>query len=57
MKRLDNIIEFIIKFRITISVSLIILVGFSGYQTLQKLRVDNSLSIWFLEDDPSYKAI
>lgn len=28
----------------------------SGYQTLQKLRVDNSLSIWFLEDDPSYKA-
>jgi predicted RND superfamily exporter protein len=56
MKRLDNIIEFIIKFRITISVSLIILVGFSGYQTLQKLRVDNSLSIWFLEDDPSYKA-
>ncbi len=30
--------------------------GVSGYQTLQKLRVDNSLSIWFLEDDPSYKA-
>lgn len=30
--------------------------GLSSYQTLQKLRVDNSLSIWFLEDDPSYKA-
>ena len=30
--------------------------GVSGYQTFQKLRVDNSLSIWFLEDDPSYKA-
>jgi predicted RND superfamily exporter protein len=30
--------------------------GISGYQTLQKLRVDNSLSIWFLDDDPSYKA-
>ena len=30
--------------------------GFSGYNTLQKLSVDNSLGIWFLEDDPSYKA-
>ena len=28
----------------------------SGYQTLTKLSVDNSLSIWFLDDDPSYKA-
>ncbi|MDP5081080.1 MAG: MMPL family transporter [Winogradskyella sp.] len=56
MKRLQDIVEIIIKFRIAISVVLLILVGFSGYQTLQKLRVDNSLSIWFLEDDPSYKA-
>lgn len=30
--------------------------GFSGYQTINKLSVDNSLGIWFLEDDPSYKA-
>ena len=37
-------------------VLLAVLVGISAYQTLQKLRVDNSLSIWFLEDDPSYKA-
>ncbi|GAA4968235.1 hypothetical protein GCM10023315_17240 [Algibacter aquimarinus] len=28
----------------------------AGHQTLNKLSVDNSLSIWFLEDDPSYKA-
>ncbi|MEN8886082.1 MAG: RND transporter, partial [Winogradskyella sp.] len=35
---------------------LAILTGVSGYQTFKKLRVDNSLSIWFLEDDPSYKA-
>lgn len=56
MKRLQKIIELIIKFRIAIIVILGILMGFSGYQTLQKLRVDNSLSIWFLEDDPSYKA-
>jgi len=56
MKRLQNSIEFIIKFRIAIIIILAILMGISGYQTLQKLRVDNSLSIWFLEDDPSYKA-
>ena len=30
--------------------------GFSGYNTLSKLSVDNSLGIWFLEDDPSYQA-
>ena len=30
--------------------------GFSGYNTLNKLSVDNSLGIWFLEDDPSYRA-
>lgn len=56
MKRLKNSIEFIIKFRIAIIIGLLILMGLSVYQTLQKLRVDNSLSIWFLEDDPSYKA-
>ena len=56
MKKLQNIIAFIIKFRIAIIAILAILMGVSGYQTLQKLRVDNSLSIWFLEDDPSYKA-
>jgi predicted RND superfamily exporter protein len=56
MKRLENSIAFIIKFRIAIISILAILMGISGYQTLQKLRVDNSLSIWFLEDDPSYKA-
>lgn len=56
MTPLQNTIAFIIKFRIAIIVILAILMGVSGYQTLQKLRVDNSLSIWFLEDDPSYKA-
>lgn len=56
MKQLEKNIESIIKFRIAIIAVLVILMGFSGYQTLQKLRVDNSLSIWFLEDDPSYKA-
>ncbi|GGD17944.1 hypothetical protein GCM10011368_19810 [Hyunsoonleella pacifica] len=30
--------------------------GLASYQTANKLSIDNSLSIWFLEDDPSYKA-
>ncbi len=37
-------------------VVLTLLVIVSSFQTLSKLSVDNSLSIWFLEDDPSYKA-
>ena len=56
MKRLEKIIASIIKFRFLIIAVVAILMGVSGYQTLNKLRVDNSLSIWFLEDDPSYKA-
>ena len=35
---------------------LALLMALSGYQTVQKLSVDNSLAIWFLEDNPSYKA-
>ena len=56
MKKLEKIITGIIKFRVTIIIALTVLMGFSGYNTLQKLSVDNSLGIWFLEDDPSYKA-
>ena len=56
MKQLQNIITTIIKFRIAIIVILTVLMVLSGYETFNKLRVDNSLSIWFLEDDPSYKA-
>lgn len=56
MKKLEQIISQIIKWRISILVLVLILMIASGYQTLKKLRIDNSLSIWFLEDDPSYKA-
>jgi len=56
MERLKIIIASIIKFRIAIIAVLAIAMGFSGYQTVNKLSVDNSLGIWFLEDDPSYKA-
>jgi len=56
MKNLERIVQFIIKFRIAIIVVFAILMALAGHQTLNKLSVDNSLSIWFLEDDPSYKA-
>ena len=56
MERLRKIIVTIIKFRIGIIAVLAMAVGFSGYNTLNKLSVDNSLGIWFLEDDPSYLA-
>ncbi|WP_299362991.1 MMPL family transporter [Winogradskyella sp.] len=56
MERLKTIISVIIKYRIAIIVFLAIAMGFSSYQTVSKLSVDNSLGIWFLEDDPSYKA-
>ena len=56
MKKLEKLISVIIKFRIAIIAVLAIAMGFSGYNTLNKLSVDNSLGIWFLEDDPSYKA-
>ncbi len=56
MKRLENIIKKIVAFRFAIIATLAILMALAGYQTVNKLSIDNSLSIWFLEDDPSYKA-
>lgn len=56
MKRLRPIIATIIKFRIAIIAVLLVSMGVSGYSTFHKLSVDNSLGIWFLEDDPSYRA-
>lgn len=56
MKRLEYLIRQIIEYRVAIIVLLIILMAVSANQTIRKLKVDNSLSIWFLEEDPSYKA-
>ena len=56
MKKIEQVVSGIIKYRIAIIIILALLMAFSGFQTIKNLRVDNSLSIWFLEDDPSYKA-
>lgn len=56
MNRLQHIISFLLKIKWVVIITLFILSVLSGFQTLKNLRVDNSLSIWFLEDNPSYKA-
>ena len=53
---LNKTIQVIIKYRMAIMAILIALTGIGLFQTAEKLKVDNALSIWFLEDDPSYKA-
>ncbi|MCT4629368.1 MMPL family transporter [Winogradskyella sp.] len=56
MKNLKTIVKTIIKFRVVIIILLTVLMALANYQTINKLKIDNSLTIWFLEDDPSYKA-
>ena len=56
MRNLKKSIQFVIRFRIIIMIVLALLMALAGHQTLNKLSIDNSLTIWFLEDDPSYKA-
>ncbi len=53
---LHKIIGFVIQLRWLLIVLGVLIVGISGLQTLKKLSIDNSLGIWFLEEDPSYKA-
>ena len=56
MNKLKTSISLVIKYRIVIMIVLGVLMAIAGYQTHKNLRIDNSLTIWFLEDDPSYKA-
>jgi len=56
MAKLKIIVKALIKFRVSILVLLAILMALAGYKTINKLKIDNSLTIWFLEDDPSYQA-
>ncbi|MHA7844045.1 MAG: efflux RND transporter permease subunit [Winogradskyella sp.] len=56
MAKLKTSIETLIKFRVTILLLIAVLMGLAGYQTVNKLKIDNSLTIWFLEDDPSYQG-
>ena len=55
MKYFQKIIEFILKFRIAISFFIFALCMYSSWLIFTQLKVDNSLTIWFLENDPPYQ--
>lgn len=56
MKIFQNIVETLLRTKWLIIGLLLLLLGFSNYSTLKNLKVDNSLAIWFLEDNPEYNA-
>jgi len=51
----EKVVKFIISFRIPIVLFIILLSGISVFFIIDKLRVDSSLKVWFLEDDTAYK--
>lgn len=53
---LEKSIGFVIQFRLVFMSLMGLLIGLSGVYTLKNLSIDNSLGIWFLEEDPSYQA-
>ena len=55
MKAFDKIIDFILKRRKLFIVIIILLTIVSSFLIVKNLRIDNSLSIWFLEDNTDYQ--
>ncbi|MCF6280286.1 MAG: MMPL family transporter [Flavobacteriaceae bacterium] len=49
-----KLINFILKFRLVIGIAFFSLCAYSIFLIFSQLKVDNSLSIWFLEDDKEY---
>jgi len=50
-----NIFKQIIRFRKAIIGALVVLLGLSMYLIIENRQIDNSLEIWFLDDDPYYQ--
>ncbi len=50
-----NIFKQIIRFRKGILSLLVVLLGLSFYLVIANRQIDNSLEIWFLDDDPYYQ--
>ncbi|RME97995.1 MAG: RND transporter, partial [Bacteroidetes bacterium] len=46
----------VLRYRWWWAVVLLIATLFGAYQTATQLRIDNSVSIWFLEDNPAYRS-
>jgi len=55
VKIFQNSISFILKNRIIISVSILFLCVISLVSISKNIKVDNSIQIWFLDDDPIFK--
>lgn len=55
MKLFKALISFIIKQRIATSVSIILACLYATFLIFSEIKVDNSLTIWFLENDKSYQ--
>ena len=51
----DKIISFVLKHKIAITLLLAAATVIALSSAFQNLKVDNSVSIWFLEDNPQYK--
>lgn len=51
-----KMIRFLVRYRWPCIVLLAALLAAGAWQTATSLRVDNSVSIWFLEDNPDYQA-
>lgn len=50
-----GIIDRVLRARFYLSIALAALFIFSGYQ-LTKVKLDNAISIWFVDNDPTYKS-
>ncbi len=55
LKYFQQFITFIIKFRIAITSIIFALCCFSTYLIFSKIKIDNAITIWFLENDDVYK--
>ncbi|MFK7807492.1 MAG: RND family transporter [Saprospiraceae bacterium] len=51
----QKIIQFVLDYKKSMMLLLVIAMTIGGVQTLRLLTVDNSLAIWFLEDNLAYK--
>lgn len=52
---LEKLLTSIKRLKWSFSLLLLVLVACSGYLSLSNLKIDNGLSLWFLEDNPSYQ--
>ncbi len=53
--KFQQIIQFVFDYKRSISLLLVLAVLIGSVQTLRHITVDNSLGIWFLEDNADYK--